>query len=225
MATPSALHIDICKFLIYHLQKHIAAQGLDWLVLAEAGVRTEIDGARIPDIIVCSRNAWEQVRSRPGSGVLDFGEAPLLILEVASTNWREDFIRKRSEYGSINIPEYCIVDSSKQRIRILTNPTHETGYEHIDFVPGQQIRFGQLPGLVLSVDDVLSPPNVEDLFKAENAQKQQMERQLAEERDRANQESQRANQESQRANQESQRAERLAALLRARGIDPDGFDE
>jgi Putative restriction endonuclease len=40
---------------------------------------------------------------------------------------------------------------------------------------------------------------------------------------RAEQESQRAEQESQRAEQASQRADRLAALLRAQGIDPDAI--
>jgi Uma2 family endonuclease len=40
-------------------------------------------------------------------------------------------------------------------------------------------------------------------------------------RERVNQEQQRANQEQQRANQEQQRAERLAAQLRALGIDPE----
>ena len=43
------------------------------------------------------------------------------------------------------------------------------------------------------------------------------------ERQRAEQEHQRAEQERQRAEQERQRAERLAAVLRDRGIDPDGL--
>ena len=44
------------------------------------------------------------------------------------------------------------------------------------------------------------------------------------ERQRANAEHQRANAEHQRANAEYQRAERLAAILREQGIDPEGID-
>ena len=47
------------------------------------------------------------------------------------------------------------------------------------------------------------------------------ERTKAQERQRAAQEHQRAEQEHQRAEQEHQRAERLAARLRALGIDPE----
>jgi Putative restriction endonuclease len=56
-------------------------------------------------------------------------------------------------------------------------------------------------------------------------QRAEQESQRAEqESQRAEQESQRAEQESQRAEQESQRADRLAAMLRAQGIDPDVID-
>lgn len=221
MAAPTALHIDICKFLVYHLQRYFASKELDLVAVTEAGVRTEIDGTRIPDIVVCTQTVWEQVRSRPGSGVLDFGEVPLLVIEVASDNWREDYIRKRAEYALIDIPEYCIVAPKKERIRIMTNPANEDGYEHTDFVRGQQIHFPQFSDLILSVDEVLSPANVENLVKADQIQRQQLEQEIVEERQRANQERERADQESQRADQESQRAERLAQLLLSQGINPN----
>jgi Uma2 family endonuclease len=38
--------------------------------------------------------------------VLDFEEKPLLVIEVTSQNWRDDYIRKRAEYNLIDIPEY-----------------------------------------------------------------------------------------------------------------------
>ncbi|KAM3109184.1 Uma2 family endonuclease [Phormidesmis sp. 146-33] len=207
MAAPTALHIDICKFLVYHLQRYIVAKGLDLVAVTEAGVRTEIDGTRIPDVVVCSQTIWEQVRSRPGSGVLDFNEVPVLVIEVASDNWREDYIRKRAEYALIDIPEYCIVDPKKERVRIMTNPANEDGYQHADFMRGQQIQFSQFPDLVLSVDEVLSPANVETLIKAEQAQRQQLEQELIIER--------------QRAEQQRQRAEKLAEMLRSQGINPN----
>ncbi|MGV0024505.1 Uma2 family endonuclease [Phormidesmis priestleyi] len=205
-AAPTALHIDICRFLVYHIQRYVATKELDLVAVTKAGVRTETDGTRIPDVVICSQTVWRQVRSRPGSGVLDFNEVPLLVIEVASDNWREDYIRKRAEYALIDIPEYCIVDPKKDRVRILTNPANEDGYQHTDFVGGQQILFPQFPDLVLSVDEVLSPANVENLIRAEQDQRQQLQQELITER--------------QRADQEHQRAERLVELLRSQGINP-----
>ncbi|MBR8826754.1 MAG: Uma2 family endonuclease [Gomphosphaeria aponina SAG 52.96 = DSM 107014] len=209
MPTPTALHTDICKFLVYQFQRHFARANLSLVAVKNVGVRTEIDSSRIPDVILCTPQLWQQVRSRKGAGVLDFEEVPTLVVEVTSENWRDDYIRKRAEYAMIDIPEYWIVDANKQRVRILTQPEKEDGYEHTDFLPGQEIRSRQFPELVLSVAEILSPPIVEDLIKAEQTFVSQLEEQVSEER--------------QRAETERQRADRLAAMLRERGIDPDSF--
>jgi Uma2 family endonuclease len=205
--TPTALHTDICKYLIHQFQRHFATFNLSLVAVSDVGVRTEDDASRIPDVIVCNTQIWEQLRLRKGAGVLDFREVPALVVEVTSDNWREDYIRKRAEYALIEIPEYWIVDPDKQRVRILIHPEKEDGYEHVEFQSGQTIRSLQFPNLVLSVNEILSPPIVEDLMKAEQAQLQGLQAQVEQER--------------QRAEQERQRAEKLAQLLRERGIDPD----
>lgn len=207
MAAPTGLHINICKYLVYQFQIYFAAANLPLIATIDAGIRTEIDSSRIPDVIICSPQLWQQVCLRPGSGVLDFGEIPNLVVEVTSDNWREDYIRKRAEYALIDIPEYWIVDPNKKRVRILINPQNEDGYEHTDFEIGQRINSPQFSNLRLSVEEILNPPLVDDLIKAEQARLRELEQQLNEER--------------QRANLAQERAERLSALLRDRGIDPD----
>jgi hypothetical protein len=132
--------------------------------------------------------------------VLDFDEVPALVVEVASENWREDYIRKRAEYALIDIPEYWIVDPQKERVWVLSNPESEDGYERTEFRRGQEMISIQFPELTLSVEQVLSPPVVEDLIRKEQGERQQLE---------------------QRVNEEYQRAERLAAKLREMGIDPN----
>jgi len=193
MATPTGLHVRICNFLVYQFQRYFAAANLSLVATTSTGVRTEEDSSRIPDVVVCTQTLWEQVCARPGAGVLDFDEVPLLVVEVASKNWREDYIRKRAEYALIDIPEYWIVDPQKERVWVLTNPESEDGYDRTEFKRGQNITSVQFPELNLSVEQVLSPPVVEELIREEQAQRQQLE----------------------------QRTERLAAKLREMGIDPD----
>ena len=200
MATATGLHTRICNFLVYQFQRYFATANLSLVATTSTGVRTEEDSSRIPDVVVCSQSLWEQVCSRPGSGVLDFDEVPALVVEVASENWREDYIRKRAEYALIDIPEYWIVDPQKERMWVLSNPESEDGYERTEFRRGQEMISIQFPELTLSVEQVLSPPVVEDLIRDEQVERQQLE---------------------QRVNEEYQRAERLAAKLREMGIDPD----
>ena len=198
MATASALHTSICEFWVYKLQRYLAAHNLDLVVKTGLGVRTDEDKSRIPDVVVCTQSLLEQAAARPGAGILEFDEKPLLVVEVVSENRREDYVIKRGEYELANVPEYCLVDpkTGKQKIRLFSLIEGEEGYTYTDFLPGEEMESVVFPDLVLSVDEILDPPLVEGLIKAEQAQLQQL--QTVE-----------------------QRAERLAARLRELGVDAD----
>ena len=191
MPTATVLHIKICEYLVYKLQRYLAAHNLDLVVKTNLGVRTDEDKSRIPDVVVCTQSLLEQAAARSGAGILDFDEKPLLVIEVVSENRRADYVIKRGEYELANVPEYCIVDpkNGKQKIRLFALIEGEDGYTYTDFLPGDEIVSVVFPDLVLSVDEILNPPLIEELIKAEQAQ--------------------------------LQKAERLAARLRELGVDPD----
>lgn len=223
MPTPPALHSSICTFLVYQLQAYIAAQNLDLVAISVVGVRTEDDSSRIPDVMVCSQHLWQQLQGRSGVGVLDFQETPVLVVEVTSDNWREDYIRKRAEYAMIDIPEYWIIDPKKQQVWVMSNPAGQHGYTQVEFKGEELMRSPQFPDLNLTIDRILATPIVEEVIKADKFRQDQA---LIQERQRADQEYQRAEQESQRAEQERQRAEQaeqqlelLQSRLREQGID------
>jgi Uma2 family endonuclease len=202
MPTATVLHIKICEYLVYKIQRYLAAHNLDLVVKTNLGVRTDENKSRIPDVVVCTQSLLEQAAARSGAGILDFDEKPLLVVEVVSENRRADYVIKRGEYELANVPEYCIVDpkNGKQKIRLFALIEGEDGYTYTDFLPGQEIVSVVFPDLVLSVDEILNPPLVEELVKAERAQLQESQQQAVIER---------------------QRAERLAARLRELGVDPD----
>ncbi|WP_333233714.1 MULTISPECIES: Uma2 family endonuclease [unclassified Microcoleus] len=214
MPTPTAIHIKICEFLVYQFRRFFASHNLPLVVVVTTAVRTEENSARVPDVVICTQSLWEQVCTQPGSAVLDFEEKPLLVIEVTSQNWRDDYIRKRAEYDLIDIPEYWIVDPNLLKIRVCSRPENEGCYSHQEFLPGQQVQSVQFAEFILSVNQVLSPPLVEDLIREEEAQRQQLEQQ--------NQELEQQNQQlEQQVNAERQRAERLAQRLREMGVDMD----
>ncbi len=63
-----------------------------------------------PDVIVLNDSAiqaeplWER-RSR-----ITKGDSVILVAEVVSTNWRDDYLKKLADYEELGIPEYWIVD-------------------------------------------------------------------------------------------------------------------
>ena len=191
MPTATVLHIKICEYLVYQLQRYLAEHNLDLVVKTGLGVRTDEDKSRIPDVVVCTQSLLEQAAARPGAGILEFDEKPLLVVEVVSENRREDYVIKRGEYELANVPEYCIVDpkTGKQKIRLFALIEGEDGYTYTDFLPGEEMVSVVFPNLRLSVNEILEPPLVEGLIKAEQAQ--------------------------------LQKAERLGARLRELGVDPD----
>ena len=216
MPTPTALHSGICTFLVYQFQQYIATHNLDLVAITVVGVRTEDDSCRVPDVMVCSQNLWQQIQARSGAGVLDFQETPVLVVEVTSDNWREDYIRKRAEYAMIDIPEYWIVDPKKQQVWVMSNPEGQHGYEQGEFRAEELVRSPQFSEIGLTVNRILNPPIVEELMKAAKFRQDQA---LAQERQRAEQERQRAEQEHQRAEQAEQQLELLQVRLREQGID------
>jgi len=202
MAAATVLHIKICEYLVYKLQRYLAENNLDLVAKTGLGVRTGDNSSRIPDVVVCTQSLLDQAAARPGSGILDFDETPLLVIEVVSQDRRADYITKRGEYEQANVPEYVIVDpaENRQRVRVMAFLEGDDIYTELNYLPGEEMVSVVFPNLRLSVNEILCPPLVEGLIKEEQARLQELGQQAATER---------------------QRAERLAARLRELGVDPD----
>ncbi len=198
MPTATVLHIKICEYLVYKIQRYLATHNLDLVVKTGLGVRTDENKSRIPDVVVCTQSLLEQAAARPGAGILDLDEKPLLVIEVVSENRPEYYTIKRAEYNLADVPEYVIVDpaQNRQRVRVMAFPEDDDIYAEVNYLRGEEIVSVVFPNLRLSVNEILCPPLVEALIKEEQAQLQQL--QTVE-----------------------QRAERLAARLRELGVDPD----
>ncbi|MBC6479037.1 MAG: Uma2 family endonuclease [Hormoscilla sp. GM7CHS1pb] len=219
-------HTNIAKFLVHKFQRYFATQKLDLVVTGLAtGVRTEEKTSRIPDVVVYSKAVWNKVRHRPGAGVLDFDEKPMLVIEIVSSDRRNDYEIKRSEYELAEIAEYWIVDPKKKLVRVFANPGNEEGYRFVDFTEEKSIVSSQFSDFALSVKELLDPPSVEDLILAEQAEMETWKQQAEAERQRAEAERQRAEAERQRAEAERQRTEKLAQRLLKMGVPPDEIDK
>ena len=123
-------------------------------------------------------------------------------------------------------------------MRVFANPSNEEGYRFVDFTSETSIVSSQFEEFALSVKELLDPPSVDELVKAEQAkiktleqraetleQQVEIELQQAEaERQRAETLEQEVETERQQTQSERQRAEKFAQLLLKMGLDPEEID-
>jgi len=167
-----------------------------------------------------------------------------LCLEGVSTSSRimreRDTVVKKAEYAAGGVREYYLLHHTAE-LRAFYRLTDRGIYEPIPVMSGDIVRSAVLPGFQWRLADLDRQPPLETLiadpvyqdFVLLNVQRErkradQAERQAEQERARAEQERARAEQaerhatrERARAEQEQFRAERLAARMRALGLDPD----
>ncbi|MGW3127470.1 Uma2 family endonuclease [Streptomyces sp. NPDC001123] len=80
-----------------------------------------------------------------------------LVLEVTSSNWKDDLKTKAVAYAQAKVPVYVVVDRKHQRVHVLTDPSGEQYEHHRPYSPGETVT---LPGSIgaevtLDVDQIL----------------------------------------------------------------------
>ena len=115
------------------------------------------DTSRIPDVVVIPLFQWRELRNR--EVVIELNESPpLLVVEVVSESTKiVDYRAKRVEYNVLNIPEYWIVDSLRNKVTVFT--LIEELYEPAEFVGTEPIQSQIFLELELTVEQVLTADN------------------------------------------------------------------
>lgn len=130
LSEPNANHEDVADELSDWLQSHCRSQQLPYVVKRVKQVRLkrsvgEKEASRKPDLVVFDRAEWERMkgRSSPAAAYV----CPPLVIEVVSTNWRDDYMTKLAEYEELGIAEYWIVDfAALGGIRFIGEPKQPT---------------------------------------------------------------------------------------------------
>lgn len=103
-------HKNVARYLVKSFDRESERLGLDYIVDKDIVLRTVTasgqEQGRNPDVGVVKASVWNSnVR---GYGALT--EPIQLAVEVASTNWEDDYVDKLDEYQRLGICEYWIVD-------------------------------------------------------------------------------------------------------------------
>jgi len=113
LSEPTAKHEDVVDGLCRLLNNHCQDFNLPYVPRQSKQVRLnnapgENESSRKADIVVFANDEWQRMRQSSASAAAYI--PPPLVIEVVSTNWRDDYRIKLNEYETLGIPEYWIVD-------------------------------------------------------------------------------------------------------------------
>lgn len=170
MSDPTADHEDVADNLCDLLKGHCLEYQLPFIAkrskLIFVGERNGKQTARRADIILFDQGEWEQMKGQSRSAMAY--AVPPLVIEVVSTNWRDDYLTKLAEYEAIGVREYWVVDyAARGGMRYIGQPKQpmlsiysrgegETEYgEPSQFREADILRSPMLPGLSMLVEQLL----------------------------------------------------------------------
>lgn len=109
---PTGTHEQVGGFLAGELFLEIKRLKFPYFIPRQAIVKP-VDGDKTgyyPDVIVLDQAAVENEPLWKKRSTITRGQSVKVIIEVVSTNWRDDYGHKFIDYEALGIPEYWIVD-------------------------------------------------------------------------------------------------------------------
>ncbi|NES71215.1 MAG: Uma2 family endonuclease, partial [Okeania sp. SIO2D1] len=124
----------------------------------------------LPDIIVLNKAQLAEEPRWQKESIITKGNSVGLAIEVVSTNWQDDYLRKVGEYELMGIPEYWIVDYlGLGGRRFIGNPKQPTlsvyqlvdgEYEVTLFTGNERIESLAFPELQLSAAEIFAAKTI-----------------------------------------------------------------
>ena len=111
MAQPIGDHEEVKGFLGVEIPFEIKRLGLPYGIPNQVIVRPEDkDSGYFPDLLVLNRENLANEKLWKKQSIISNAASIPLVIEVVSTNWRDDYHLKYADYEEMGIPEYWIVD-------------------------------------------------------------------------------------------------------------------
>ncbi|TYQ29367.1 Uma2 family endonuclease [Pseudanabaena sp. UWO311] len=111
MPQPTGDHEDIGSFLGEAITAEYLRLNLPYRIPKTVLVKPpSAESAYDPDVLVLNRSNLVNEPLWKKSATVVQGSSIAVVIEVVSTNWRDDYLTKLKEYEEMGIPEYWIVD-------------------------------------------------------------------------------------------------------------------
>lgn len=164
---PKGKHSEITGFGIKKLNYAIDEMEAPYFIPRECIIKIFDNTGYEPDIAVVDRPSLADEPRWDSSSIIEKGKSVKLLVEVVSTNWRDDYALKLSDYESLGIEEYWIADylglGGRRYIGSPKQPTLSVcilvdgEYEIQQFRGNELIQSRTFPRLQLTVDQFFNP--------------------------------------------------------------------
>ncbi|WP_445629253.1 Uma2 family endonuclease [Nostoc sp. DSM 114167] len=128
MPQPTGDHEEVVGFLAFEITRECIRLNLPYFIPKTVLVKPpENESAYSPDVLILNRpNLVNEPLWKKESTVSQAESIPLVV-EVVSSNWRDDYLKKAADYEAVGIPEYWIVDyAALGGRRFIGNPKQPT---------------------------------------------------------------------------------------------------
>lgn len=111
MSQPLGGHEEVIGFLVTKLVIEYERLQLSYFIPKQALVKapSRLSGY-FPDILILNRPSLSTEPLWNKASTITKGSSIPLVIEVVSTNWRDDYFIKFADYEEMGIPEYWVVD-------------------------------------------------------------------------------------------------------------------
>ena len=163
---PTGAHEQVGGYLNGRLSVEIARLELPYFIPKSCTVKPfgEQSGY-LPDVVVVDQTQLKTEPRWSRESTLIRGQSMPLVVEIVSTNWRDDYQRKAADYEEMGIPEFWIVDylglGGRRYIGVPKQPTFSV-YHWLDgeyqvtlFRDQEPIVSPMFPELALTLAQVL----------------------------------------------------------------------
>jgi Uma2 family endonuclease len=166
MPKPKGKHSEVAGFVVKKLNNAIDEAQLPYIIPKECIVKISDDTGYEPDLIVLDHPVLVNEPRWSSASIIENGASIKLIVEVVSTNWRDDYAVKMADYESLGILEYWVVDyAGLGGRRFIGNPKQPTlsvcelvdgEYQITQFRGDERIYSPTFPDLALTAAQVFA---------------------------------------------------------------------
>ncbi|MEH2461422.1 Uma2 family endonuclease [Nostoc sp.] len=111
MSQPTGDHEEVVGFLAFEITRECIRLNLPYFIPKTALVKSpESESAYSPDVLILNRPNLVNEPLWKKESTVSLAELIPLVVEVVSSNWRDDYLKKAADYEAVGILEYWIVD-------------------------------------------------------------------------------------------------------------------
>ena len=164
MTEPGGKHQSVSRKLAFWLDLHIETYRFPLETHPMTLCKLGPGNWKRPDLLVVDREVWRRNTQR--EAILE--DPPELTIEIVSTNWEDDYVKKPLWYAAFGVKEYWIADLllkldhyPKRKHPDIKEPTLSIGtlqggaYQWRRFTGNQPIESSLFPELKLTVEQLV----------------------------------------------------------------------